>query len=167
MLQLTPPSGRVVAVRRCLAWFVALLVALQAVLVPAQRTADQAHVHRQVQPVLTAASTWLKPPAATGFFRHKRDTQQDHHTAHGRHEGAAHVHEPGRDDVVYVAAHEPVSAAAPTAPLKRLSLDVDAALQRDPVVPVLVSRPAPDGQVALRFDSRTEAPLERPPRGRA
>lgn len=183
--------------RRGFACFMVLLVVLQSVLMPAQRTAERAHFHvarfdtgsvGQSQVIADLDSNHFESSkliqrhrsghdddgegdhqheATQGLFRHKRDHPKDHDSAHQHTHMAVHEHAQSRGDVVYVEAHESGSAAGSSPTPKRLAFDFEAVLRREPALPTVTRHKAPDTEVALSFLSHTELPLERPPRTRA
>ena len=130
---------------------------LQALMLPAQRTAQRLHVH--LAPLL--ALDWSAP--APSLF-----TERGHRApvaAHGHADAAAHAHsgEEG-NDVMVLAAHDADSSASAATAIKRHLFDQDAAW----AVAVATQAAPPARAVAadapLRLRSRVEPPLERPPR---
>jgi hypothetical protein len=173
--------GAAVRTRRLIAWAVLLFVVAHALWMPAQRTVERAHFHlgrppaldveamrRAAPPLRADLASWLSP--APGLFRHQVDPaarEQALHAhgpelAHGH--LAVHEHAAGRGDVVYVDVDRHESTPGTHTVLKRMAVDLDAVLRPEPAPSVGPRSPLPDAAWAADFNSRTELPLERPPR---
>ena len=142
---------------RELAALVLCCLLLQALMLPAQRTAQRLHVH--LAPLL--ALEW-SAPAPTLF------TQRGHRTpqaAHGHADAAAHAHS-GEDgnDVMVLAMHDADPPASAATVIKRHLFDQDAAWDRHALVPAATRAQAVTGEPPLHPRSHVETPLERPPR---
>ena len=162
-----PSVSSVPRALRELAALVLCCLLLQALMLPAQRTAQRLHVH--LAPLL--ALDW-SAPAPTLFTErgHRAPVAEHGHVdaradAHAHAYAAAHAHsgEEG-NDVMVLAAHDADSSASAATVIKRHLFDQDAAW----AVAVATQAAPPARAVAadapLRLRSRVEPPLERPPR---
>ena len=144
---------------RELAALVLCCLLLQALMLPAQRTAQRLHVH--LAPLL--APDWSLPTSALFTERRQRAPDTDH--GHGHTQAAAHAHsgEEGRD-MMLLAAHDADPPASAAAVLKRHLFDQDATWARSAAASaatparVVAADPPPHPR------SHVEPPLERPPR---
>ena len=159
------PGGRALASRACVG-FVLLLVALQALLLPAQRTAQRAHFH------LANSSTQVRDAVAADALIDPRILAtlrpgHDHHgAAHSHSQLGFHQHDPS-SDVVYVDADDTRSVAGSTPVLGRAALDIDAVWARDLIEIIALPTVVPIVEATQPFRSRIEPVPERPPRARA
>ncbi len=134
---------------------------LQALMLPAQRTAQRLHVH--LAPLL--ALEWSPPaPAPTLFTEHgQRAPRADHR--HGHTDAAAHAHQ-GEEghDVVFLNSHDADTSTSAAAVIKRHLFDQDSASTGPALVPAATRTQGVSGDPPLRRHSHVETPLERPPR---
>ena len=144
---------------RELAALVLCCLLLQALMLPAQRTAQRLHVH--LAPLL--ALDWSAPAPTLFTERGHRAPQADR--GHGHAHAAAHTHsgEEG-NDVMVLAAHDADPPASAAAVLKRHLFDQDATWSRPAAVPPATPARARAADAPLHHRSHVEPPLERPPR---
>ena len=144
---------------RELAALVLCCLLLQALMLPAQRTAQRLHVH--LAPLL--ALGW-SAPAPTPFTEHGRRAR-DGHQGHGHAEAAAHAHqdEDGHD-VVFLDSHDADTPASAATVIKRHLFDQDSAWAGPALLPAVMLAQAVTGDPPLRPFSHVQTPLERPPR---
>ena len=146
-----------------MAGLVVLCLCVQALLIPAQRISERTHFHLSHSLGSWLATTSIPSPSvAQAVFAHPR-------TAHSAE--APHLHSDLQDhdhgervDVVYVGDPPSPSLDHHTVNSKRLTLDQDGL--RVGVMPVHVATAVRVGfsRSAVRLSTRTELPLERPPR---
>lgn len=146
---------------RELAALVLCCLLLQALMLPAQRTAQRLHVH--LAPLL--ALDWSAPAPTYFSERGQRAPQAEH--GHGHAHAAAHTHS-GEDgkDVMVLAAHDADPPTSAAAVFKRHLFDQDAAWSLHAAVPHATTAQVAAADAPLRPRSHTEPPLERPPRPR-
>lgn len=144
---------------RELAALVLCCLLLQALMLPAQRTAQRLHVH--LAPLL--ALDWSVPAPPFFYERGHRTPEAEH--GHGHAHAAAHAHsaEDGKD-VMVLAAHDADPPASAAAVLKRHLFDQDAAWAVRAAVPHPTLTRVAAADAPLRPRSHIEPPLERPPR---
>lgn len=147
---------------RELATLVLCCLLLQALMLPAQRTAQRLHVH--LAPLL--ALDWSAP--APTFFSERGQRALQAERGHGHAQAAAHAHsaEDGKD-VMVLATHDADPLANAAAVLKRHLFDQDATWALTAAVPRVASARAVAADAPPHHRSHIEPPLERPPRARA
>ncbi len=154
--------------------FVLLCLLVQALLIPAQRISERNHFHVSSSASLVgraetadrAAPAWsarrLDQSGVRAVFEH-RAPAQDQETAH-RHAGLQ-DHEHGeRADVVYVSTDDDRSKASPLPSVKRLLLDQDGLWAGVLPRAVIACARVAHARSTLLMRTRTELPLDRPPR---
>ncbi len=146
---------------RELAALVVCCLLLQALMLPAQRTAQRLHVH--LAPLL--ALDWSAPAPTLFTERVYRAPEADHGHGHGHAQAAAHAHsgEEGHDVMVLAAQDAEPSASAATV-LKRHLSDQDAAWAGSAAAPAATPARVMAADAPLLQRSHVEPPLERPPR---
>lgn len=146
---------------RELAALVLCCLLLQALMLPAQRTAQRLHVH--LAPLL--ALDWSAPAPTLFTERGQRAPQADHGHGHGHAQAAAHAHsgEEG-DDAMVLAAHEADPPASAATVVKRHLFDQDAAWAGPAATSAATPARAVAADAPLHHRSHVEPPLERPPR---
>ena len=134
---------------------------IQALLIPAQRINERTHFH-----VSSSGRAWTAPTpnqsVARAVFAHRAAA---HDEALPHQHTAVQAHDHGeRTDVVYVSDHDTPSADRQAPTIKRLLLDQDGLWASvEPVLVITVARVI-HVKSTLRVNSRSELPLERPPR---
>ena len=161
MPHLPPSLSSVPRAMRELAALVLCCLLLQALMLPAQRTAQRLHVH--LAPLL--ALGWSVPSPT--LFTERGHRAQQVEQGHGHSHAAAHTHrgEEG-NDVMVLAAHDIDSPSSAAAVIKRHLFDQDAAWARPAMVPATTPAQGAIGEPPLQIRSRVDLPLERPPRVR-
>lgn len=150
---------------RELAALVVCCLLLQALMLPAQRTAQRLHVH--LAPLL--ALDWSAPAptlfSERGSRAHEADHGHGHGHGHGHTQAAAHAHsgEEG-NDVMVLAAHDAEPSASAATVLKRHLSDLDAAWAGSAAAPPATPARVMAADAPLLQRSHVEPPLERPPR---
>ena len=142
---------------RELATLVLCCLLLQALMLPAQRTAQRLHVH--LAPLL--ALEWSAPAPTLFTERGRRAPEAEHGHAYA----AAHAHrgEEG-NDVMVLAAHDVDSSASAASVIKRHLFDQDAAWAAPAATLAAPPARAVAADSPLHHRWRVEPPLERPPR---
>ena len=144
---------------RELAALVLCCLLLQALMLPAQRTAQRLHVH--LAPLL--ALEWSAPAPTLFTERGRRAPEADRGHAHAHAAAHAHSGEEG-NDVMVLAAHDVDSSASAASVIKRHLFDQDAAWAAPAATLAAPPARAVAADSPLHHRWRVEPPLERPPR---
>ena len=144
---------------RELAALVLCCLLLQALMLPAQRTAQRLHVH--LAPLL--ALEWSAPAPTLFTERGHRAPVAEHGHAHSYAAAHAHSGEEG-NDVLVLSADDADSSATAVAAIKRHLFDQDAAWAAPAATLAAPPARAVAADAPLHPRSRVEPPLERPPR---
>ena len=148
---------------RELATLVLCCLLLQALMLPAQRTAQRLHVH--LAPLLALEWSAPAPTLFTERGRRAPEAEHGHVGAHAHAYAAAHAHrgEEG-NDVMVLAAHDVDSSASAASVIKRHLFDQDAAWAAPAATLAAPPARAVAADSPLHHRWRVEPPLERPPR---
>ncbi len=154
--------------------FVLLCLFVQALLIPAQRISERNHFHAsssasrvgRVDAADRASPAWVAPrtgqSVARAVFEHRAPAHAEE-AAHRHTDLQDHEHGE-RADVVYVRSHDDPPKASPALSVKRLLLDQDGLWAGVlPRVVIACARVAHAKSILL-LRTRTEQPLDRPPR---
>ncbi len=157
------PTAKRITTPRCsfdlrgLAFLVMVAIVLQAFISPCLRIAARAHFHLDA-----TAGTLQDRVIGHSQADHDADEEHAHPHPHSHTHLATHEHDVESNDVVYV---DNQNSEPPSGPaFNRVALDLDGLLLHR--VPPLINAPTQlvFAEIALRFRSRIEPPLERPPR---
>ena len=148
---------------RELAALVLCCLLLQALMLPAQRTAQRLHV--LLAPLLALEWSAPAPTLFTERGRRAPEAEHGHAHAHAHSYAAAHAHrgEEG-NDVMVLAAHDVDSSASAASVIKRHLFDQDAAWAAPAATLAAPPARAVAADSPLHHRWRVEPPLERPPR---